>query len=217
MMSQGFLASSVNDELFWDPRVDSAAITVSAHGGKVTLRGTVGSFRETREAKNAAERVFGVTSVDSELQVRLTNGSKRADADLRRDILQAWVLDSLVPSTVDVRVEDGFVTVVGAASWQYQRDEANLVAANIRGVIDVRDEIALMGASPDALDVQQSIKNALRRNAKVDAEDITVEMTNGTITLKGVVESLSVHDEAIAAAWAAPGVRKVDDRILVAY
>jgi osmotically-inducible protein OsmY len=216
-MSNGFLVSSVNDELFWDPKVDSATITVSAHGGNVTLRGTVRCVREAREAKNAAERVFGVTSVRSELQVRLTNDSRRADADLRGDVLRAFVLDSLVPNTVDVRVEDAFVTLVGAASWQYQRDEAGRVAANLGGVIDVRDEIALTGVPPDAPDAKNSIENALRRNAQIDAEDITVETTNGTVILKGVVGSCSEHDEAIAAAWAAPGIRRIDDRILVAY
>jgi osmotically-inducible protein OsmY len=76
-MSNDFLVSSVTDELFWDPRVNSAEITVAADGGHVTLRGTVGTFRETREAENAAERVLGVTSVDNRLKVRLANGGKR--------------------------------------------------------------------------------------------------------------------------------------------
>jgi osmotically-inducible protein OsmY len=80
MSNDDFLVSSVTDELFWDPRVNSSEITVSAEGGHVTLRGTVGTFRETREAKNAAERVLGVTSVDNRLKVRLANGSERRGA-----------------------------------------------------------------------------------------------------------------------------------------
>jgi osmotically-inducible protein OsmY len=70
-MSNEELQRHVVDELFWDPKVDSDAIAVSADGGAVTLRGTVGSFREKREAKAAAERVYGVTSVDNRLQVRI--------------------------------------------------------------------------------------------------------------------------------------------------
>jgi len=81
------LAADVTDELFWDPKVDSAAIAVSANDGTITLRGTVGSLREKREAKKAAQRVFGVISVDNQLQVRLMNEAKRADADLRGDVL----------------------------------------------------------------------------------------------------------------------------------
>jgi hypothetical protein len=86
----------VSDELFWDPKVDSTAIAVSADGGKITLRGTAGSLRERREAKKAAERVFGVISVDNKLQVRLMNDQRRDDADLRGDVLQALILDGQV-------------------------------------------------------------------------------------------------------------------------
>jgi osmotically-inducible protein OsmY len=216
MLNVGLVAS-VADELLWDPKVDSTAIAVSAVDGTVTLRGTVGSFREKREAKNAAERVFGVETVDNELQVRLMNDSKREDADLRGDILRALVLDSLVPTTVDAKVDAGFVTLTGTAEWQYQREEAEFVAANVLGVVDVWDEIELTGAIPHAADVKSAINSAFKRNAKIDAKDIKVETKNGTITLEGVVGSWSEHDEAIAAAWAAPGVRKVDDKILVAY
>ena len=38
----------------WDPKLDSQAIAVSADDGAVTLRGTVGSFREKREAGKAS-------------------------------------------------------------------------------------------------------------------------------------------------------------------
>jgi osmotically-inducible protein OsmY len=82
------LTADVGDELFWDPKVDSTAIAASADGGKITLRGTVGSLREKREAQKAAQRVFGVISVDNQLQVRLMNDDKRADAELRGDVLR---------------------------------------------------------------------------------------------------------------------------------
>src|SRR6478672_4360433 len=152
------LAADVSDELFWDPKVDNTAIAVSADDGKITLRGTVGSLREKREAKKAAERVFGVISVDNQLQVRLMNNAKRADADLRGDVLQALMLDSLVPKTVDAKVNDGFVTLTGTANWQYQRDEAEFVASNIVGALDVYDEIGLEYPTPNAGNVQESIK-----------------------------------------------------------
>ena len=129
------LTANVSDELFWDPKVDNTAIAVSADDGKITLRGTVGSLREKNEAKRAAQRVFGVTSVDNKLQVKLMNDQKRADAEIRGDVLQALMLDSLVPNTIDAKVDDGFVTLTGTADWQYQRDEAELVASNIVGAL----------------------------------------------------------------------------------
>jgi osmotically-inducible protein OsmY len=81
--------------------------------------------------------VFGVTSVDNELQVRLLTEARRTDADIRGDVLQALMLDSLVPSSIDAKVDDGFVTLSGKADWQYRRDEAEFVAANIVGALDV--------------------------------------------------------------------------------
>ena len=105
------LTAYVSDELFWDPKVDNAEIAVSASDGKITLRGTVGSLHQKREANKAAQRVYGVTSLDNQLQVRLLNDQRRSDAELRGDVLQALMLDSLVPTTVDAKVEDGFVTL----------------------------------------------------------------------------------------------------------
>ncbi len=211
------LTADVSDELFWDPKVDNTAIAVSADGGKITLRGTVGSLREKREAQKAAQRVFGVISVDNQLQVKLMNDEKRADAELRGDVLQALMLDGLVPATVDAKVEDGFVTLNGTAEWQYQRDEAEFVASNIVGTLDVFDEIELASPTPSAGDVQDSIKKAFKRNAALDADDLYLSTDDGTVTINGNVSSWAEHDEAIDAAWAAPGVTSVHDNMTVSY
>ena len=216
-MSNNDLERSVTDELYWDPKVDNAAIAVSADDGVVTLRGTVGSFRQKREAKHDAERIFGVKSINDDLQVRIMNQDRREDADLRGAVLQALTLDSLVPSTIDAKVDDGMVTLTGTANWQYQRDEAEFLATNILGVMSVNDEIDLVQPPPTAGDVRHDIKKAMERNAKLDADNVSVDSSNGTVTLDGTVSSWADHDEAIAAAWAAPGVTDVKDRILVAY
>jgi len=211
------LTADVSDELFWDPKLDNSAIAVSANDGTITLRGTVGSLREKREAKKAAQRVFGVISVDNQLQVKLMDDQQREDADLRSDVLQALMLDSLVPATVDAKVEDGFVTLTGSADWQYQRDEAEAVASNIVGAIDVFDTIELKHPSPKGGDVQESIRKAFKRNAALDADDLYISSDNGTVTINGTVSSWAEHDEAIDAAWAAPGVMSVQDEMTVAY
>ena len=216
-MSDHDLELNVSEELVWDPKVDSGAIAVSADDGVVTLRGTVGSFRQKREAKQDAERIFGVESVNNDLQVRIMNQDRRDDAELRGAVLQALMLDSIVPSAVDAKVDDGIVTLTGTANWQFERDEAEFVAANILGVVEVDDEIDLVPPAPSEGDVRHSIKKAMERNAKLDAESVSVDSSNGTVTLDGTVSSWADHDEAISAAWAAPGVTNVKDHILVAY
>jgi osmotically-inducible protein OsmY len=211
------LTADVTDELFWDPKLDSTEIAVSANDGKITMRGTVGSLRERREAQKAAQRVFGVISIDNQLQVKLMNDNKRADAELRGDVLQALMLDGLVPKTVDAKVEDGFVTLTGTANWQYERDEAEFVASNIVGTLDSSDKIELKHQTPNGGDVKDSIRKAFKRNAALDADDLQISTDDGTVTVEGTVSSWAEHDEAIDAAWAAPGVTSVRDDLEVAY
>ena len=183
----------------------------------MTLRGTVGSFREKRAAANAAKRVYGVTSVDNELSVRLLDGDRRDDADVRGAVLQALMLDAAVPSSIDASVEDGMVTLTGMAPFNYQRAEAEFVAGNVPGVIGIDDEVEVTIDGPAAADVRQSISKAFERDASLDAEALSVATFDGTVTLSGHVSSWLEHDAAVNAAWAAPGVRAVEDEIVVDY
>jgi osmotically-inducible protein OsmY len=64
--------------------------------------------------------------------MRLLDEFRHEDAELRGDVLQALMLDTLVPSSIDATVEDGGVTLTGRVDWQFQRDEAEFVAANTR-------------------------------------------------------------------------------------
>jgi osmotically-inducible protein OsmY len=149
------LATSVSEELFWNPIVDEAAIAVSADEGRITLRGTVGSLREKRAAEEAAGRVFGVLSVESRLQVTRMDDGQRADAELRGDVLQALMLNRLIPQTVDAQVQDGVVTLTGSAQWQYEREEAARVASNVVGALEISDRIELER-------LQQKVRGARR-------------------------------------------------------
>jgi osmotically-inducible protein OsmY len=217
VMSNEQLQHWVTEELAWDPKIDCKAIAVAADHGAITLRGTVGSFGEKRDAAKAAERVYGVKSVTNDLKVRLLTEHGREDADLRGAVLRALELDSLVPGTIEARVDDGWVTLTGSAEWQFQRQEAAYVAGNVLGVIGVDDQIDLMNPQPSARDVKESIQRALARDAKVEADDLVVDTHEGTVAVIGRVRSWAEHDSAIAAAWAAPGVSEVADHIVVDY
>jgi osmotically-inducible protein OsmY len=216
-VSNDELRVDVEEELFWDPRVDNEAIAVATDDGDVTLRGTVGSFHEKREAANAAKRVYGVKSVDNELSVRLLDGYARDDADVRGGVLQALMLDAAVPSTIDASVRDGIVTLKGTTPFNYQRAEAEFVAGNVPGVIGVNDQVELTIADPTPSDVRHSITKAFKRDASLDAEALSIDTFDGTVTLSGHVDSWVEHDAAVNAAWAAPGVLAVEDAIVVDY
>jgi len=205
------LQLDVSDELAWDSKVDSEGITVSVDGATVTLRGTVGSFRQKREAQKAAERVYGVRHVDNHLSVRIL--TRHEDDDLCAYVRRALRLDVLVPATVDVRVRSGFVTLIGTVEKQCQRDEAAYVAGNVRGVTGVRNDLSLTSRALLTSDARHWIRRALVRNAKLDADSIGVWTVNGTVILTGTVSCWADRDSAVAAAWAAPGVIDVDDRL----
>lgn len=215
-MNNNDLVRRVNDELFWNPKVDNVEIGVSANGGVVTLSGTVSSYRQKREAEKAAERVYGVGSVVNELSVHLLTGDQLSDADLRGRVLQALMVNSLVPATIDATVKDGIVTLTGTVTWQYQREEAESCASNVLGVISVIDDIALK-VLPKAGDVKDSIKRALERDASIDANALSLGIHDSTVKIDGIVRSWPEHDAVINAVWSAPGVMSVDDELVVSY
>ena len=211
------LRAKVAAELGWDPRVDSKDITVSVEGGMVTLHGTVGSCRQKREADNAARRVYGVTGISNYLEVHIADRDRRADADVRADVRQAMALNCLIPAAVEARVQAGLVTLSGIATWQFQRDEAELACAAVPGVTGVDVAIALHPAPSDG-DIEQAISAAFARSARLDRFEVSVDCPlPGVVVLSGTVSCWAERDEAVAVAWSAPGITDVDDRIMVAY
>ncbi len=216
-MSDDELQVRVFEELLSDPKLATTSIAVAADSGVVTLRGTAGTLRQKIEAQRAAERVYGVKKVKNELEVQLIAGNRKDDAELRADVLQALMLDSLVPSTVDARVRDGVVTLTGIADYQFQREEAERVVINMVGVVNLTDQIKIAHPTPDADDVKRTITESFERNATIDAGRVRVSTSNDTVILEGLVSSWAEHDAAVAAAWSASGVKHVDDRIEVTY
>jgi osmotically-inducible protein OsmY len=216
-MTDEELGRQVAAELCWDPRVDSKVIKVSADSGTVTLSGEVESLRQKRAGSRAASRVRGVIRVANELQVRIPRTDQRDDEDLRGDVLEALMLDGSVPMTVDARARDGVVTLTGTAQWHYQREEAESRTAEVPGVACIDNAITL--AKPDAGaagDAGAAITAAIRRNAVIEADGFSVEMSSGgRVIVSGTVSSWVSHDHVLAAAWSAPGVTQVDDQLRI--
>jgi len=216
-MTDDDLRRGVAAELCWDPRLDNAAIEVSAAGGTVTLRGTVASLWHKLAGGSAAARVRGVTRVANHLSVQIPDRDRRDDEDLRDDVLEALMLEGSVPMTVDAQARDRFVTLTGTVEWHYQREAAESRTASVPGVVSIDNAVALAQA-PQAGPAADAISCAFRRDAVLDVDGISVETSpGGLVLLSGTVSSWAAHDHAVAAAWSAAGVTDVDDRIGVEY
>jgi VCBS repeat-containing protein len=159
-------------------------------------------------------RVSKVKAVASEIKVELPSSAARTDEDIARTAMNHLEWNYSVPNTVKVQVTDGWVTLKGATEWQYQKDEAERAVRALKAVKGVIDEITVT-PKVSAVDVKIKIETALKRNAETDAKHIKVETSDGKVTLRGQVRSWAEREEAEHAAWAAPGVTKVDDLITI--
>ena len=182
----------------------------------MALRGTVGSLRQRSVAGRAAERGFGVQEVKNNLDVRLLIGDRKEDVVLRAEVLQALTLNSEVPPAIDAKVDDAVVTLTGTANWNFEREEAEATAANVRGVRGIRSEIVLV-PSAKVIDVKDAIEQRLKRDATIDADSVSVATADGKVILRGFVSSWAAHDAAVNAAWSVPNVTHVDDHIGIRY
>jgi osmotically-inducible protein OsmY len=148
MLTDTSLADGVLANFDLDPRIpDSLEIAVAADDGVVTLRGTVESFSQSRAAAQDARKVDGVDDVDNQLKVSLTGSNRRDDDEIRGAALQNLIWDVEVPSDlVDVKVSDGWVTLKGDVSYQYESDAAYDDVASLYGILGVTNEIVVSNA-----------------------------------------------------------------------
>ena len=143
MLTNTAIEDQVLSALALDPRIpDPVEIAVSAESDTVTLRGTVESFGQRRAAAQDARDIDGVVGIDDQLKVSLTGSDRRDDDEIRGIALQTLAWDVEVPSdSIDVKVDDGWVTLKGDAGYQFESDAAYDDVASMYGVYGVTNEI----------------------------------------------------------------------------
>lgn len=216
MKSNSELQRDVADELRWQSSVREAEIGVAAKDGVVTLTGTVDSFAQKLAAEKAAKAVMGVRAVAEELVVKLPFSSKRTYTEIAHAAVNALRWNTEVPADrLKVIVEGGWVTLSGEVDYQFQKSAADEIVRCLTGVTGMSNAITVKHAQASAVEVSDEIRKALKRSATVDADRITVTSKEGKVVLSGTVRSWAERVDAEDAAWSAPGVFVVDDRIAV--
>lgn len=214
-MTDRELQENVQKALDWEPSVDAAEIGVSVDNGIVTLRGDIKMYAEKAAAERVALRVYGVKAVANDLAVRLGKGLQRTDSEIAQAAVNVLKWKSQLPAgQITVAVANGWVTLKGAVDWNYQREAAAKAVRDLTGVLGVMNDISVR-SHVSVTDIQSRIQAALTRSAEVDARRINVATLDGKVILSGNVRSWAEREEAKHAAWAAPGVRDVEDRMAI--
>jgi osmotically-inducible protein OsmY len=208
------LRKDVLDELEWDPSIDARTIGVAIENGIIALTGHVGSYADKTNAERIVKRVHGVQGVANELAVKLPTSYERDDVDIVRSVVNALDWNVSVPKDrIKVSASKGWVTLEGDVDWYYQKRSAESAVDVLAGVRGVTNNVIVKARHARAEDVKHKIEAALKRNAEIDSKKIEVQASDGRVTLSGTVRSWVERQDAVNAAWSAPGVMTVVDQI----
>lgn len=208
----------VLEELKWDARVQPNEVGVAVKNGVLTLTGWVDSYAKKWAAERTAHRLRGVRAVANDVEVRLPGSAERTDTDIALAATRSLEWDAFVPmEKLDVTVSNGWVMLRGEVEWGYQRRAAERTVRRLSGVRGVTNLIAVRpGARPAPEEVKRDIRDALARTLETDISQIMVDVDGDTVILAGTVQSWMEKEGAERAAWSAPGVCSVDDRLRLA-
>lgn len=215
MRTDAEIRRDVESELQWDPSIDDRKIGVIVNAGVVTLTGEVAHYEGKCAAEEITKRVSGVRAIANDIQVNIPVSGLRTDTEIAEAAANAlrWNF-SLADTQVKPVVKDGWVTLSGKVTFGFQRNLAVSAVRKLIGVQGVSSNIVVAAAAKGA-DVKRKIEDAFKRHAILDAKDIEVKVDDSTVTLKGHVHTWQEHADADRAAWAAPGVAHVENRLVI--
>lgn len=204
------------DTLYWDNRVDTSKVTVQVADGEVTLTGTVPSLGARQAAENDAWLIDGIASVNNQLTIDYPV-PQPPDLELKGTIDTLLLWSSAIDSAgIETAVEAGIVTLRGTVATYWEAWQAEKLAQDLSGVLEVVNELSVVPSeSMVDEDIAEQIVAAFRRDRWVNADEITVAVVGGEVTLTGEVADWTDRTRAEEIAASRLGVRSVENLILV--
>lgn len=202
------ITTAVETELIIRDDVPSYMIDVSTYEGVVTLTGSVPNILAKDRAAAIARTIKGVRAVVNEIDVRTPDV---ADDELKERVKEALLNDPATDSyEVDVEANDGVIDLFGKVESWHEKNLAEDVAKQVKGVTAVENNIAFeyTVSRPDP-EIRKGVMRALDNSIMVDNSLIEVSVTNGVVDLDGIVGSAAEKYEAAVIAYTT-GVENVD-------
>ncbi len=208
------IKKAVRDAFVYDPRVFSFNPEVEVNAGVVTLSGVVDNIKAKQSAEQDARNTVGVYAVKNHIKVRPVNPPP--DDKLAQNVKDSLLRDTVVDSfQVDVKANNGTVTLNGTVDSYYEKSHAEDVAYRLNGVVSVKNSLDVeyptvtyhnfrwdpyYAYSPyyydwtrlpllSDLEIKDGIQDELFWSPFVDADEVEVSVDNGTATLTGTVDS----------------------------
>lgn len=170
-------------------------VKVKAHDGVVTLTGTVQDKDEKALAADTVENLPGVTSVKNEIKVE-SKYPEHSDGWVALKIRSRLLVKANVSATATkVAVQDGVVTLSGAADNAAQKELTEVYAKDIEGVKSVKNEIVVKDAPPatqtvgekiDDASITSQVKFALLSHKTTSALKTKVTTNDGMVVITGI-------------------------------
>jgi osmotically-inducible protein OsmY len=211
------LQKDVQQAIQWEKSLHNADIRIYAENGIITLTGTVDSFLKKSKAEDAVKKVGGVVGIVEKIEVAYMNDFTKSDNTIAIAAVAALKSGRDVPNVaIQVKVEDGWVTLSGNVQWNYQKEAAKKAVGLVDGVKVLTNDIRVTAETTDEIE-KKDIENALKRSWSMDGLDVQVRVAGNAVILNGTVDSFYQKDEAVRMAWNAPGVCKVNNELVIAY
>src|ERR1700722_12313923 len=183
MKTDNQIRHDVERELQWEPSIDERRIAVAVLDRIVTLSGEVTSYAQKWKAERVAERAEGVRGIVNEIEVK--TDSELSDLDIARAATDALKWNVTVPADqIKVKVENGWLTLTGEVSWDFERRAAEGAVRNLPGVRGIYNLISVK-PRVEPKDVKERIEETFKREAAIDASRISVDVNRGEVTLRG--------------------------------